>query len=169
MTRQNTPEDSLKTINFHHKNGKHRFVLIVFLLSEIFKLLAHGSCCTKRELYYRDPEITQNPRHVDDALRDVCFLLKADLWELNVFSSSNGLIAGPVKFRSKHEEMVDCFNSLGTQIPADVNGLMEIQVDADLILIVEKDTVFRRLLDDGILSRLSKKIIMVTVFSLNWL
>lgn len=164
LTRQSTPEECLKTINYHHKHSKPRFVLIVFLLSEIFRMLASGSSCTKRELYYRNPQITINQRCVDECLRDVCFLLKADLWELNVFCSSKGLIAGPVKFQSKLEETIDCFNSFGTQIPTDVNGLLSIELDADLVLIVEKDTVFRRLLDDGILTRLSKKIIVVTVF-----
>ncbi|XP_021704296.1 uncharacterized protein LOC5578497 isoform X2 [Aedes aegypti] len=162
LTRQSTPEESMKTINYHHKHSKPRFVLIVFLLSEIFRMLASGSSCTKRELYYRDPQITINQRCVDECLRDVCFLLKSDLWELNVFCSSKGLIAGPVKFQSKLEETIDCFNSFGTQIPTDVNGLLSIELDADLVLIVEKDTVFRRLLDDGILTRLSKKIIVVT-------
>nr|XP_029714021.1 meiotic recombination protein SPO11-like [Aedes albopictus] len=162
LTRQSTPEDALRTINYHRKHSKQRFVLIVFLLSEVFKMLANGSCCTKRELYYRDPQLTVHQRCVDDALQDVCFLLKADLWELNVFSSSKGLIAGQIKFHSKHEEMIDCCNSFGTQIPADVNGLLEVEVDAELILIVEKDTVFRRLLDDGVLTRLSRKIIIVT-------
>ncbi|XP_058442709.1 uncharacterized protein LOC131425120 [Malaya genurostris] len=162
LTRCSTPIDSIKTIRYNCKNGQHRFQLILFLLSEIFKLLATQSSCTKRELYYRDTQLTHNQRTVDEGLRDVCFLLKADLWELNVFSSSKGLVAGPLKFRSKHDEMIDCFNSLGTLVPTDVNGLVEIIVDADLLLIVEKDTVFRRLLDDGVLERLSKKIIIIT-------
>ncbi|XP_058811807.1 meiotic recombination protein SPO11 [Topomyia yanbarensis] len=160
LTRRYTP-DSVKTIHFNRKNG-HRFLLVVFLLSEIFKLLATQSSCTKRELYYRNIQLTHNQQTVDEGLRDVCFLLKADLWELNVFSSSKGLVAGPLQFRSKHEEMVDCFNSFGTPIPSDVNGLVDINVTADLVLIVEKDTVFRRLLDDGILERLSKRLIIIT-------
>ncbi|XP_053686922.1 meiotic recombination protein SPO11 isoform X2 [Sabethes cyaneus] len=148
----------MKTIRFHSKNGKHRFMLVMFLLTEIFKLLASQSSCTKRELYYRDPKLTRNQRHVDEGLRDICSLLKADPWELKVFASSKGLVAGPLQFRSKNEEMVDCFNSLGTSIPCDVHGLVEITVNADLLLIVEKDTVFRRLLDDGVLVRLTKRV-----------
>ncbi|XP_062536678.1 uncharacterized protein LOC134205449 isoform X2 [Armigeres subalbatus] len=162
LTRQSVPEAILKTIDFHHKKKKNRFVLIVFLLSEIFKMLANGSYCTKRELYYRDPLKAVHPRNINLALRDVSLLLKADLCELNIFASSRGLIAGPIKFYSNNEEVIDCCNSLGTQIPADVKGLTQIEVDADLVLIVEKDTVFQRLLNDGILTKLSKKIIVVT-------
>ncbi|KAL9694836.1 hypothetical protein quinque_014121 [Culex quinquefasciatus] len=122
----------------------------------------HYNMNDHRELYYRDPQLTHSQRTVDKGLQDVCFLLEANLWELNVFSSSKGLVAGPLKFRSKHQEMVDCHNSLGTLIPADVLGLMEISVDAEMVLIVEKDTVFRRLLEDRILDRMSRKLLLVT-------
>ncbi|XP_055528077.1 uncharacterized protein LOC129720614 [Wyeomyia smithii] len=155
-------ENTMKTIRFDSKQGKHRFKLVMFLLSEIFKLLATQSSCTKRELYYRDPNLTGNQTKMEEGLRDVCFLLNADPWELNIFASSKGLVAGPLQFRSRNDETVDCFNSLGTLIPGDVHGSMEISVNADMLLIVEKDTVFRRLLDDGILVRLLKRVVLIT-------
>uniref|UniRef100_A0A182YKK2 DNA topoisomerase (ATP-hydrolyzing) n=1 Tax=Anopheles stephensi TaxID=30069 RepID=A0A182YKK2_ANOST len=135
-----------------------RLQLMVKLLATIYQLLATGTCCTKRELYYLHLELAQTPGYTYAALDDICALLDADPWELNVFNTSKGLIAGPIVLTVSGGTTIDCgTNRWGTAVPLDVGSVVAIQLSARLVLVVEKDTVFKRLVEDGIFDQLLLK------------
>lgn len=55
-------------------------------------------------------------------------------------------------------------SGLGVLIPHNVVGIKSLKSSAKFILVVEKDTIFQKLLDEGILTRL-KPCILITVMS----
>lgn len=54
---------------------------------------------------------------------------------------------------------------IGTLIPQDINGIKGFQSSAKYILLIEKDAIFQKLLDEGALLRLGP-VIILTVNSL---
>lgn len=136
---------------------------MVQLLATIYQLLTTGSSCTKRELYYLHLELAQTPAYTYDTLEDVCALLDADPWELHVYNTSKGLIAGPIVLTLSDGQRIDCNGRWGTAVPLDVGSVTEIRLAAKLVLVVEKDTVFKRLLEDGILSTFPDTLVLITV------
>lgn len=51
---------------------------------------------------------------------------------------------------------------IGVLIPQDITGIIEFQTTAKYILVVEKDAIFQKLLDEGALVRLGP-VIVITV------
>ncbi|KFB41705.1 AGAP010898-PA-like protein [Anopheles sinensis] len=139
-----------------------RLQLMVRLLASVYQLLATRTSCTKRELYYLHLDLAQSPCYTYAALDDVCALLDADAWELNVFNTSKGLIAGPLVIKLACGRTVDCNVRWGTSVPLDVGSVVELQLSATLVLVVEKDTVFKRLLEDGIMEKFSNRVLLIT-------
>lgn len=61
-----------------------------------------------RELYYSEPELTQSQRNVDTTIKDICCILEAKPWELGVFSSSKGILAGNIRLTLPDDDIIDC-------------------------------------------------------------
>ncbi|XP_058122359.1 meiotic recombination protein SPO11 [Anopheles ziemanni] len=139
-----------------------RLQLMVRLLASIYQLLATRTSCTKRELYYLHLDLAQSPCYTYAALDDVCALLDADAWELNVFNTSKGLVSGPLLIKLACGRTVDCNARWGTSVPLDVGSVVELQLSAALVLVVEKDTVFKRLLEDGIMEKFCNRLLLIT-------
>lgn len=59
------------------------------------------------EMYYKDVKTTQKQENVNDALRTICCLLNVAPWQLGVFNSSKGLIAGNLKVFLPDNEVID--------------------------------------------------------------
>lgn len=53
---------------------------------------------------------------------------------------------------------------LGSLIPQDQRNITKLESEASFILIVEKDSVFQKLLDEDLPNRLPRTFIMTTVF-----
>uniref|UniRef100_A0A182WFZ1 DNA topoisomerase (ATP-hydrolyzing) n=1 Tax=Anopheles minimus TaxID=112268 RepID=A0A182WFZ1_9DIPT len=140
-----------------------RLQLMVKILATIYQLLATGTSCTKRELYYLHLELAQTPAFTYAVLDDITALLDADTWEMNVFNTSKGLIAGPMVLTLSDGQTIDCrINRWGTPVPLDVSSVIELQLTAKLVLVVEKDTVFKRLLEDGIFDKFPDTLVLIT-------
>lgn len=58
-------------------------------------------------------------------------------------------------------------NSTGVLIPQDIVGIKEFQSTAKYILVVEKDAIFQKLLDEGALLRLGPVIIITVIIIIN--
>ena len=152
----------LKKISFNRKASEHKFTIIVNLMSYIHTMLYTNTKCTKRELYYNNPTLMKDQSFVDSALSEISIFLNVPLWELNVLSSSKGLVAGHLQMITEKDEVINCNNNTGTLVPSEVLQLKSIRIDADFVLILEKDTVFKRLLDDGILDKCRSKVVLIT-------
>ncbi|XP_063701627.1 meiotic recombination protein SPO11 [Culicoides brevitarsis] len=155
-------EAEYKKIDFFHQGSEKYFTVFIYLLSQIYNLLMTNTTSTKRELYYRDVELTESQRLTDAVLNDISCLLDEPLWKLGVLSSSKGLIVGDLVISMSNGTLVDCRSDQGTIVPADISSISGVESSAKYILIVEKDTVFKKLLDDDIFGRISTKLILVT-------
>lgn len=150
-----------KTISLTNKNSERHFTVVIHILCEIYKLLSQNSTCTKRELYYRDVELLKNMSTVERALNDISMLLNVQQWEMGVLSSSKGLIAGHLKIVIANN-VLDFSNAPGS-VPHDPSDIIRFETNAKYVLVVEKDTVFQRLVDDKIFQKIDASIILITV------
>ncbi|KAI5634707.1 type IIB DNA topoisomerase domain-containing protein [Phthorimaea operculella] len=98
--------------------------------------------------------------NLDVAVRNVCCLMETPPWNLGIVATAKGLIAGPLTMHTRDGNVVDCMASGGTIIPQDINGIKEFRSTAKYILVVEKDAIFQKLLDEGALIRLGPVIIL---------
>ncbi|XP_045762262.1 meiotic recombination protein SPO11 [Maniola jurtina] len=148
------------TLCYMNAEDKSRFNTIVFVLTKVHELLSKNLTVTRRELFYQNVSRFGNQSRVDVGVRDVCCLLDIPPWDLGIVATAKGLIAGPLKIYQSDGSIVDCMMSGGTLIPQDIKGIKEFKSSAKYILVVEKDAIFQKLLDEGALIRLGPVIIL---------
>nr|XP_018917057.1 PREDICTED: meiotic recombination protein SPO11 isoform X1 [Bemisia tabaci] len=144
---------------FDSERSQRKYTIIVHLLSKIYQMLNQGLTSTRRELYYKDVELLQSQDIVDEAIKIICCLLNTPPWQLGVFGTSKGLVAGHLVLQTNTKDTIDCLSPGGVLIPQDVLSLKPVS-KAKFILIVEKDATFQTLLDEKILDRY--KLILIT-------
>ena len=150
----------IKTISFTNKNSERTFIIMTHLLCEIYKMLCQNTTCTKRELYYRDVELMKTQNSVNIAIDQICVLLNVHAWELGVLSSSKGLIAGDLVITTEDDEIINC--ATPCSVPQNPSQIKKLVSKANYVLIVEKDTVFTRLINENIFEKIQSKIILIT-------
>ncbi|XP_023940290.1 meiotic recombination protein SPO11 [Bicyclus anynana] len=148
------------TLCYSSAEDKSRFNTIIFILTKIHELLSKNLTVTRRELFYQNVTRFGNQSKLDVGVRDVCCLLDSPPWDLGIVATAKGLIAGPLNIYQSDGTIVDCMTSGGTLIPQDINGIKEFKSTAKYILLVEKDAIFQKLLDEGALIRLGPVIIL---------
>lgn len=148
-----------KRISFGNKNTQKSFAVMVVVMCEVYQLLSRGTTCTKRELYYRDVELFGNQESVNKAVNDLCAMLNVQEFELGVTSSSKGLVAGDLTIITG-DENINCAKPRA--VPQNPSSIESFETSAEFVLVVEKDTVFQRLVTDEIFSEISEKVILVT-------
>ena len=107
----------------------------------------------KRAIYYTLLDDIKSTSELDDLICDACFLLNLSRTNIGIQASAKGLMSG----RLSLEQDIDCM-----QIPSkyvqqwhpDLN-------DVQCVLVVEKDTVFQRLIQMPIVIN-SKNLLVVT-------
>jgi DNA topoisomerase VI subunit A len=132
------------------------FTRMIAVLNNVQALVLLGQRSTLRGLYYhlKDQllEIAGTPSLVYTAVDKVSALLNAERNALHLFATSKGLIAGSIVFSGVMND-ARC-TSTGIPIPGDLNLVnswpFRIMNTARALLLVEKDTVFQRLLHDRI-------------------
>lgn len=160
---QRKVDQKFKTISLTNKSSERHFTVVIHVLCEIYKLLSQNSTCTKRELYYLDVELMKNMATVDRALNDISMLLNVQQWEMGVLSSSKGRIAGNLRIINGNN-VLDFSNAPGS-VPHDPSDIIRFETNAKYVLVVEKDTVFQRLIDDKVFNKIDASIILITVMS----
>uniref|UniRef100_A0A1B6LVR8 DNA topoisomerase (ATP-hydrolyzing) n=1 Tax=Graphocephala atropunctata TaxID=36148 RepID=A0A1B6LVR8_9HEMI len=143
------PKHEASMQEIRYTTNKKRFDIIFNILAKIYRLLQTKSSLTKRELYYEQTELFGSQAKVNAALLDICGLLGASPWELRVFSTSKGLVAGDLVITTADKEVINCSRPRGVLVPQNVKEISKIQSSAAFILLVEKDAAFQKLLDDG--------------------
>ncbi|CAH1965765.1 unnamed protein product [Acanthoscelides obtectus] len=144
------------TVTRSHMN----FKLVIFIMKKIQVLLETNSKLTKRELYYQLKDMISGQGVVDRAINLVSCLLDVGMWALNIIAQK-GLIFGNLKIMLSSGETINC-NVPGTLIPQDINDIVEIHSDAYFILVVEKEAIFQKLLEEDIPNKLTRPFIMIT-------
>uniref|UniRef100_A0A1B6E8Y9 Spo11/DNA topoisomerase VI subunit A N-terminal domain-containing protein n=1 Tax=Clastoptera arizonana TaxID=38151 RepID=A0A1B6E8Y9_9HEMI len=95
------------------KNTK-RMTVIFNLLAKVHNLLQNRTSVTYRELYYQHTDLYESQNTVKTAILDICHLLNTSPWDLRVFSTSKGLIAGPLLIKlGDNETIINCLSKGG--------------------------------------------------------
>ncbi|KAG8229441.1 hypothetical protein J437_LFUL010792, partial [Ladona fulva] len=165
--------NSCTTLNFNHSSSQRHIALVFYLLSQIYHLNINRSSNTKRELFYqclgtlKTLQYPPSQNIVDNAMQDVGLLLNCPPRILGVLPSSHGLVAGqlsvssskmneetcdPIIVLDTHSSMNECFPIPGEIASLSSNDLI-VKSAAQLIIIVEKDAAFQKLLESGALER----------------
>ncbi|XP_048486898.1 meiotic recombination protein SPO11 [Plutella xylostella] len=153
--------DAKKTvINYSNSEDRTRFNIIVFVLTKVHELLSKNLTVTRRELFYQNVTRLRSQSYLDVAVRDACCLLETPPWSLGITATAKGLVAGPLTMETAGGKRVDCMGAGGVLVPQDISGIKSFATTAKYILVVEKDAIFQKLLDEGALARLGPVIIL---------
>lgn len=156
---QNEERIVTKSINFSNKNSERTFTITTVIMCEVYNMLSRNILCTKRELYYRDVELFGNQSNVNRALDTLCAMLNVQEFELGVLTSSKGLVAGDLVINIG-DERIDC--TTPRAVPSNPSAITSLESNAEYVLIVEKDTVFQRLVNEKIFERMDARIVLIT-------
>ncbi|PTD04665.1 Meiotic recombination protein rec12 [Fusarium culmorum] len=119
-----TPEQ----VHFPGRNKQEatKFARILLILQLSHDALVSGTVLTKRHIFYQHQDLFEKQREVDDLVDDIAFTLGISRGDLNIVAASKGVLAGPLT--------IDLHDG------STLNPCL-----GDLILVVEKDAVFRSL------------------------
>lgn len=131
----------------------HRVAHMLLLL---LRLLNSGDRATKRDHMYA-VEFQSLQCQVDDIIDDIAATCRISRLSLNTISSSEGLIFGDVQYTTRAGDRFHCLNSVNqpTGIMTACTDIRRMSSPAAFVLVVEKDTVFRRLLAHAVPVRMN--------------
>lgn len=128
------------------------------VLAEIHGNLTASRTATQRELYYSlvDGQTVKSAVHVNAAIQQAARLLGVPRQCLGVTCASRGIVTGCLSIREDSGLWVDLSGGSERAIPGDMDRIAAavLRSDARRILVVEKDAVFNRLLQEGICAQL---------------
>ncbi|XP_078051345.1 meiotic W68 [Augochlora pura] len=141
-------------MDFARSKGKDKFALTMTVMAAAHRLLITNTTITRRSLYYdlkneKSLSLVPEQRHVDLAVNQVARILNCAPWDLNLLPTSKGLAAGELTLRLIDNRIIDCTVPGGALIPHIASTLISARAKAKMVLIVEKDSVFQKLLEDG--------------------
>eukprot|EP00927_Polykrikos_kofoidii_P023243 TRINITY_DN21473_c0_g1_i1.p1 TRINITY_DN21473_c0_g1~~TRINITY_DN21473_c0_g1_i1.p1 ORF type:complete len:433 (+),score=72.53 TRINITY_DN21473_c0_g1_i1:80-1300(+) len=160
-------------------NGKSlRFRRGAAILDSVHALLVSGRHATPRELFYTHVALFTRQQQCDDMLKRLCVALEVPRHYLHVVGTAKGLVRGHLRI---YEPNVAVFDSVGRgestrgvwidgMDPLQPRGhtiapicahIVQVETVARTVLVIEKETIFQRLLDEGVLEQ-HRPIIVVT-------
>lgn len=134
----------VKVISSNDMRQARPFVVIAAVLCKIYKNLVENETRTKRGIFYLDMDMFKNQDFVDRAIDSICAMLNVQMFELGVFATSTGVVAGNLIIHVG-DRIIDCVNQQIIPHPSDITSLKS---TAEYVLVVEKDAVFQRLVPD---------------------
>lgn len=99
------------------------------------------------DIYYMDGNLFRSQSSSDACIEALAKTLRVPRYALNVVSFSRGLVFGAFKYKDADGAEISCEAS-ACAIPS-LSHSIEFSVDAEAIFVVEKECIFRRLLDDN--------------------
>ena len=119
---------------------------VVRVLDVVFRLLITGQKITKRELFYLHQGVFGTQRCSDSVINLVSALLQVPRSCLNILSNTRGLMSGPIAYTEAGVEIV--VGRRLVRIPEALDQISHFELLASSILIVEKEAVAQRLLEE---------------------
>lgn len=135
-----------KTSNLSAQRSLSAVAQLIKVLEVVYALLESGSKATKREIFYMAPELFGVQSKSDKAIERTSALLEVPRNRLNIISAGKGLVSGSIVFAENYIE-TPVGNRIA-KIPQDVDLITDAKTDADFILIIEKETVLNRLVQE---------------------
>ena len=131
------------------------------ILDSVHGLLQSGRHATPRELYYRHVTLFPRQQLSDEVLKALCQTLEVPRHYLRLVGTAKGLVRGhlrileprPGDVESVWVDGMDPLEPRGHQISPICAHVMRVETVAQKIFVVEKETVFHRLIDQGILEQ----------------
>ncbi|KAK3084427.1 hypothetical protein FSP39_013385 [Pinctada imbricata] len=152
----------LTSVRFDSWKSVNKLRMLIKVISMIHQLMTSGRYATKRDLYYQDAEGIGSQPTLDDAVDNVSCMLQIPRWHLHILATSKGCVAGNLSFLDADGSYVDCSKTKnGILVPSHIEALQQVHTTARFLLIVEKDAVFQKLLDDNFCEHM-KPCILVT-------
>ncbi|XP_076291939.1 meiotic W68 [Lasioglossum baleicum] len=145
--------DKKTVIDFARSRGKEKFALTMTVMAAAHRLLITNTTITRRSLYYdlksgNTLNLAPEQRHVDLAVNQAAKILNCAPWELNLLPTSKGLAAGELTLTVIDNRIIDCSVPGGALVPHIASNLISVRTRAEMVLIVEKDSVFQKLLEE---------------------
>uniref|UniRef100_A0A1I7UCT1 DNA topoisomerase (ATP-hydrolyzing) n=1 Tax=Caenorhabditis tropicalis TaxID=1561998 RepID=A0A1I7UCT1_9PELO len=119
----------------------------LYCLHQIYDLLENDKKSTKRELFYEHKLVYEVQRNLDSSIKSICELLDESRSNLNVLSCGRGCIRGAITFLVRDVGVIDA--RVQDVLITDELLFSDLVTEADFILVVEKDTVFQKLIDEN--------------------
>ena len=140
-----------------------RYTVTLRILEMIHEALVKDSAITKRDIFYRDPNLFTKQEIVDRYVDDVAFALGVPRCSLNVTSTAKGLITGAIAFHKDDGTVVDARSEPEGVLISSITKNDRTDVsDVKWILIVEKEATFRSLVESSFNADLKRHGILVT-------
>ncbi|CAG8961776.1 hypothetical protein HYFRA_00006319 [Hymenoscyphus fraxineus] len=137
-----------RLITFPNKSPREarRFTILLRILELSHEALVTGIVTTKRDIYYRDPELFVKQAVVDRYVDDIAYTFGVERDALNVVAAAKGLIAGSFTVTRKDGSTIDfSVENEGTLVP-NSKDLQNVQFqEVEWILVIEKEATFRTL------------------------
>ncbi|VVB65552.1 Type 2 DNA topoisomerase 6 subunit A [Candidatus Gugararchaeum adminiculabundum] len=149
-----------ETRTFVNVGQAKKFMQTVAVANKCKKFLKEGAHTSIRGLFYQlkfslgedlDEELFSEQSESNPLIEDLEVTLDVKREDLNLNTDRKGVVAGPMTLKDKFgggEVEIDCTKQgrSGWMIPSDVDNGMEFKsVDADYVLVVEKDAIWQRL------------------------
>ncbi|MCX6769551.1 MAG: DNA topoisomerase IV subunit A, partial [Candidatus Micrarchaeota archaeon] len=155
--------DKTEERRFINVGQARKFMQTVAIASKCKKFLREDAHTSIRGLYYQlkfslgedlDEELFSEQSESNPLIEDLEVAMHLKREDLNLNTDRKGVVAGPLVLKDKFggdETEIDCTKQgrSGWMIPSDVDNGMEFKsVDADYVLVVEKDAMWQRLNED---------------------
>jgi meiotic recombination protein SPO11 len=139
-----------KSVKFENFRTVKNFSSAIRLVKLMHELILANKHATKRDIYYSNVPLFESQKTVDDLVDDFACKFQVTRNDLHIVASSKGVITGNVQF-VENGIFIDCqrYQAVGKPILPYVEKISNFSSSASFILIVEKDAVFMRLLEDG--------------------
>lgn len=148
-----------------HVESADRYARIWTVLDHCHENLINSVQTTQRDFHYRfkPQNIFCSQKQLAESIEDVVLLLRVPRYALGIICSSKGLVYGPVSFFDPITRCTtECMLSQ-QQISGDIKKIKSFafSTNARFVLIVEKDTIFQKLVSDPTIMN-SPDIILIT-------
>lgn len=173
--------DIIRKLLGEGRNGQmYNCACLVSVMNILHRNIKEGFHSTLRDIYYNNPSLYKKQRVSDKYIAQVTHLVQTPRELLNVVSTARGRVRGPFIIqgfefgvdsrRERREVRLDCmsvFESMGHSIsPYLFKGMNDLKFSyyskVKFILVVEKDTIFQRLLEFGFHSKFDDCCILIT-------
>lgn len=134
-----------KKIKLFSKKTAKSFVTYAKILSRMYMMILKDSFCTKRDIFYENPDFYKTQRVVNKAADDISSMLNLPLTQLGVRASSKGIVYGSIYFYLKNGTSQEC--TLDSVFIPDLEDIKRLRINKNAIfLIIEKEATFRALI-----------------------
>eukprot|EP00092_Neocalanus_flemingeri_P018537 GFUD01020073.1.p1 GENE.GFUD01020073.1~~GFUD01020073.1.p1 ORF type:complete len:386 (-),score=150.16 GFUD01020073.1:180-1337(-) len=136
---------------------------VVMVLEIMLGLIESGTRTTKRDIFYQHFCDFSNQRELDSLVGVIVAMMQIPRLLLGVVATSKGLVVGDLLYTNSEDVVVDCSLAVGgDSVPQDVMEMRDVVTTAKFVLVVEKDAVFQRLLEEGVMGGHMPSMIMIT-------